>query len=121
MKATAWKRLIMKQCKEVGTMRDAFKPVIDTLSDILEQRDAAYSQFLKEGSNIIVERVSDRGAVNPVKNPLWLSWQDLNSQALKYWDSLGLTPKGLKAISEDAMKKEQSAFGAALDKILGGG
>lgn len=120
MKAKSWKNLIMKQCVEVGTMRDAFLPVIDTLSDILEQRDAAYTQFLKEGAQIVIERVSDRGAVNPTKNPLWLSWQDLNTQALKYWDSLGLTPKGLKAISDTAMKKEQSSFAEALGKIIGG-
>ena len=121
MKAKSWKNLIIKQCQEVGTMRDAFQPLIDTLSDILEQRDAAYEQFVSEGSKIIIERRSDRGAINSAKNPLWTAWQELNSQALKYWDSMGLTAKGLKAIDDAAMKaKEKSAFADALDKIIGG-
>ena len=121
MKAKTWKNLITKQCEEVGTMKEAFIPVINTLADILEQRDAAYAQFIAGGSEIVIERVSDRGARNSAKNPLWLAWQDLNVQALKYWDSLGLTPKGLKAIDDSAIKaKENSSFAGALDKILGG-
>lgn len=114
MKAKAWKATITKQCKAVGTMNDAFVSVIDTLADILEQRDAAYSQFIREGSMIIIEKTSDRGAVNPVKNPLWIAWNDLNSQALSYWRDLGLTPKGLKSIS-DAIQKEESD---PLDQML---
>lgn len=119
MKAKAWKNLIVKQCQAVGTMNEAFISVIDTLADILEQRDAAYSQFVKEGSQIVIERVSDRGAVNSGKNPLWLSWENLNTQALKYWDSLGLTPKGLKAISDNMLKSTKSDTLAEVLKGLG--
>lgn len=118
MKAKAWKNLIVKQCKAVGTMNDAFESVIDTLADILEQRDAAYEQFVEEGSKIVIEKVSDRGAVNSAKNPLWMSWESLNTQALKYWDSLGLTPKGLKSISEDMLKPvKPDALAEALEGL----
>lgn len=114
MKAKSWKTTITKQCKAVGTMNAAFVSVIDTLADILEQRDAAYTQFVREGSKIIIERTSDRGAVNSAKNPLWVAWNDLNSQALTYWRDLGLTPKGLKAISDSIQKEEANP----LDQML---
>ena len=120
MKAAAWKRSITEQCKAIGTMKPAFEAVICTLADILEQRDATYEQFIKEGAQITIEKVSDRGAVNPTKNPLYVIWNELNAQALLYWRDLGLTPKGLKAISEDALKPVKSdPFAEKLDKLLG--
>ena len=115
MKAAAWEKSIVKQCEAVGTMKPAFKSVISTLASILEQRDAAYAQFVKEGSQMIIERVSDRGAVNSAKNPLYVIWTELNSQALTYWINLGLTPKGLKAITDASAKVE---VGDPLDKVL---
>lgn len=120
MKAVAWKNKIIEQCEAVGTMRPAFEQVISTLADILEQRDQTYTRFIKEGANMIVERVSDRGAVNSAKNPLYVIWSELNSQALNYWNSLGLTPRGLKAISEEALKPEKAdPFVEKIDQLLG--
>lgn len=120
MKAATWEKSIIEQCKAVGTMKPAFKQVIATLADILEQRDKVYAQFVKEGSQMIVKRVSDRGAVNSAKNPLYVIWNELNSQALDFWKELGLTPKGLKAISEEALKPEKTdPFVEKIDQLLG--
>ena len=120
MKAAAWEKSIIEQCKAVGTMKPAFKATISTLADILEQRDATYQQFVQEGSRLVIERVSDRGAVNSAKNPLYVIWNELNSQALAYWRDLGLTPKGLKAISEEALKPEKTdPFVDKIDQLLG--
>ena len=115
MKAAAWEKSIIEQCKAVGTMKPAFKAMISTLADILEQRDATYQQFVREGSRLVIERVSDRGAVNSAKNPLYVIWAELNSQALTYWINLGLTPKGLKALTDASVKAE---VGDPLDKVL---
>jgi hypothetical protein len=39
------------------------------------------------------------------------AYNDMNAAALNYWRDLGLTPKGLKAIDEQAMKpKPKSAL-----------
>ena len=115
MKAAAWEKSIIKQCEAVGTMKPAFKSVVSTLADILEQRDAAYQQFVREGSLMVIDRVSDRGAVNSAKNPLYVIWSELNKQALDYWRELGLTPKGLKTITDTSMAE---AKGDPLDAVL---
>jgi len=122
MESKKWKSLIMRNCKSVGTMQPAFKSVIETLADILEQRDKVWEQFVSEGAQVIIERVSDRGAVNSAKNPLFVTWMDLNTQALSYWRDLGLTPKGLKAINDLMVKDaKKDPLVEALRKISGDG
>ena len=104
MKASAWRKKIEEQCNEAGTMRTAYKPVIESLALILERRDCIYKQFIDEGAQVVVERISDRGSKNKAKNPLFIAWNDLNTQALTYWRELGCTPKGLKQISDESIK-----------------
>ena len=54
------------------------------------------------------------------KNPLLVSWGDMNTSALSYWRDLGLTPAGLKKIDESAIKgKKMSALGDILRDIGG--
>lgn len=104
MDAKRWKTVIKKKMSEVGTYKPAFEKTVETLSNILEHRDAVFQQFIEEGSEYIIERISDRGAVNSAKNPLFVIWTELNTQALQYWRDLGLTPAGLKRIDESAVK-----------------
>lgn len=119
MVAKRWQRLITDQTIEIGTYKHAFDPVIADLAAILEQRDAAIKQFRAEGKQLMVQKISDRGAVNTVQNPLITLWDKLNATALAYWRDLGLTPKGLKAIDENAMKGKKSGGGMDdLAKVL---
>ena len=111
-----WRRLIKRQTKAVGTYRKTFDSVIDTLAGILAERDAVYKQYEDEGSEALVEKISDRGARNYVINPLMTLWKDLNASALAYWRDLGLTPAGLKRINEAAMQKKEK--GSALEEAL---
>ena len=109
MKKADWKRQIIEKCKNVGTYRSDF------LSAILEERDRVYKQYVAEGAQPVIDRTSDRGAVNKSKNPLLATWQDLNKDALSYWRDLGLTPAGLKKIGDDPMKSQKaSALAEAL-------
>ncbi|MDE6706852.1 MAG: hypothetical protein K2K06_07525, partial [Oscillospiraceae bacterium] len=62
MTATRWKKLIKEQTEKVGTYQPAFDSVIADLASILEQRDAAYKQFRQEGRQLMIVKVSDRGA-----------------------------------------------------------
>ena len=104
MTAKKWKSVIKKNMEKVGTYKPAFDKTIETLSSILEHRDEIYQEFLAEGAYYTVEKISDRGARNIGKNPLFVMWTELNAQALSYWRDLGLTPAGLKRIDESAVK-----------------
>ena len=118
MKASAWKHKIIAQCEAVGTYKDAFLPAIDALSRLLENRDKVYAEFLDSGAESIIEKVSDRGAVNTAINPQLRLWQELNRDALAYWRDLGLTPAGLKRIDDAAVKKPKvSALAEALKDV----
>lgn len=121
MDKKAWQKCIRSMMDGVGTYRPEFDSVIDTLADILEQRDRAYQDFLDSGAEVVIKKVSDRGAENVGKNPRLQIWADLNAQALAFWRDLGLTPAGLKRIDETAIKNEnkESALEAALKKIGG--
>lgn len=118
MKKADWKREIVKKCESVGTYKKEFLPVINTLADILEERDRVRTQYRQEGSHSVVEFVSDRGAVNKRKNPLLLTWEDLNKDALAYWKELGLTPAGLRKLNAETVKGQEAA--GSLEKLLAG-
>ena len=119
MTARQWKRQIVQQCTELGTYQESFTGAVSALADLLERRDEAYEQFKAEGCQTTVERVSDRGAVNQVVNPLLKLWQDLNRDALAYWRDLGLTPAGFKRLNlETAQAKSQGGLESLLQKMM---
>ena len=118
MDAKKWKTKITAQCKEVGTFRKAFCPVIDTLAQVLAQRDATRKELETSGGASVIEYTNKFGATNYTKNPLLVLWDDLNKSALAYWRDLGLTPAGLKKIDEAALKgKKQSTLAKALSEL----
>ena len=107
MTATKWKNLIKQQLSALGQTEKAYDSVINTLADILEQRDAVYQQYQDEGGNPVREYTNKGGATNTTKNPLLVLWDDLNKSALAYWRELGLTPSSYKKMTGDAPKKEK--------------
>lgn len=116
MKKKEWKKEILKACKEANTYQPYFEAVIDTLAQILEQRDIVHDEFVAGGSKATVIRHTERsGEENIAKNPLILMEADLNSQALAYWRDLGLTPKGLRTLTADVIERNNSV---GLDKLL---
>lgn len=117
MDVDGWIKTIKRQTKAVGTYQTNFNSVIDGLAKILAERDAVYDRYVNEGSEALIQKVSDRGAVNDVINPLLTVWKDLNTSALSYWRDLGLTPAGLKKINEAALQKKKEK-GSALEEAL---
>lgn len=113
MKRDEWKVHIKNACEEVGTYRESFEAVIDTLSTILETRDETFAAY--DGVPII-EHTNSHGETNTAKNPALMLWNDLNAQALSFWRDLGLTPAGLKKIKEGALKSDEKE--SALEKAL---
>ena len=107
MQKAGWKRKIIEQCEAVGTYKEAFLPVIETLANTLAVRDRVYKAFVDDGSRAAVAYTNKAGAENVVKNPLLVQWDDLNKSALGYWRDLGLTPAGLKKLDESAMRPQK--------------
>lgn len=92
--------------------------MIATLADILARRDKALDSFEKSGGNILVKHTNKAGATNIEQNPTLRMINDLNRDALQYWQALGLTPAGLRKINEAAMKaKKRSGLAEALKGI----
>ena len=99
MTAAKWRAKIKKQCEDKQTFDVSFNSAIDALAKILEQRDDALALYKAEGSQIIIDRISDRGSTNPTVNPLVQLMDKLNNTALAYWKELGLTPASYKKMN----------------------
>lgn len=118
MKKAQWKKKIVQNMDTVGTYKDSFLPAIETLADILERRDTAIAQWKNEGSLLMIQKYSDRGAVNTAKNPLLTLIQECEKDALTYWSQLGLTPSGLKkTFADDKEKREGQGLGEILKSL----
>lgn len=103
-----WVRKIKRDCKRAGTYKPFFDEVIKTLASILEERDQAAETWEKTGGKVIVAHTNKAGATNLEQNPALRLVNDLNRDALAYWRDLGLTPKGLKAINEQALQETKA-------------
>lgn len=115
-----WTARIKKCCKEAGTYRKCFDYAIASLGGILQKRDEAEQLFNEQGREYMLRHTNAAGAENSEQNPLVRLINDLNRDALTYWRDLGLTPKGLKAINEEAVKsegKKQSPLAEALKNL----
>lgn len=119
MKKEAWKKRIRKACVDAGTYRPYFDSVIVSLAEILETRDQVRKYYQNSGAQPIVKRTNKGGHENDEKNPILVIYDDMNKTAMAYWRELGLTPKGLKAIDEKAMKANQkkASLGDALREM----
>ena len=98
MTAKQYKRAIEKKLKENNTYLPAFDTSISVLSEMLEERERVYTEYINTGARPVIEFTSDRGAVNLKPNPLLKQWQELNAGALLYLRELGLTAAGLKKL-----------------------
>ena len=116
MTARAWKTKLKKLMEAVGTYKPAFEPTIQAAAELLEQRDLVYQQFIEEGSQAMITKTTDRGFKNTAENPLLRTWREMQAQALKYFQELGLTSASLKKINESAIKGGSEL--SALDKAL---
>lgn len=121
MTAKQWKTVINKALRDLGQTEKAYNAVIDTLADILEQRDNVYGRYVEDGCRPVCDYTNKGGATNATKNPLLVLWDDLNKSALAYWRELGLTPSSYKKMTGDAPKKEKAGgLAAALKSIEAG-
>lgn len=118
MESVEWREVITKAMVDVGSYRDSYSIAIDALADILERRDLAKAQWEKEKKKIIVNKKSDRGAVNKSKNPLLGILRECETDILSYCKDLGLTPAGMKKATSDDDEKKVSPLDS-LAQIMG--
>lgn len=116
MEAKDWLDVIVTRTKAVGTYKEEFDSIIQTLAEILEERDRVKAEYVKAGSMPYVVYISDRGSENIRENPILKQWLDLNDRCLVYWREIGLTPAGLKKITEEMGGTESNP----LESILSG-
>lgn len=119
MEKKKWKTKIIKACQDAKTYKDFFDGAIDTLAQILETRDQVHQQYVDNGSNPTIIVTTDRsGKENIHKNPLVAMETELNAQALKYWNELGLTAAGLKKLN--VAVEDEGGLEELLSKIANG-
>lgn len=113
-----WTRKINSACKKAGTYQPQFKYVIETLAQIMEDRDKVHDQYVSTGSHPTIIHTNKAKEQNVVKNPMLVMEMDLNAQALAYWRDLGLTPAGLKKLNAEVVKDKKAEGG--LEQLLAG-
>lgn len=118
MEKDEWTRKIKAACRKAGTFQPQFRYVIETLAQIMEDRDKAHEQYIASGANPTIIHTNKAKEKNIVKNPMLVMEMELNAQALAYWRDLGLTPAGLRKLNAEVVKENQG--GGNLEKILEG-
>lgn len=118
MEKAEWMRKIKAACKKAGTYQPQFTYIIETLAQIMEDRDKVHEQYVSTGSHPTIIHTNKAKEQNVVKNPMLVMELDLNAQALAYWKELGLTPGGLKKLNGEVVKDQKTSGG--LEKILEG-
>ena len=112
-----WIRKIKAACKKAGTYQPQFRYVIETLAQIMEDRDKVHDQYVATGAHPTITHTNKAKETNIVKNPMLVMECELNAQAFAYWRDLGLTPAGLKKLNADVLKDKQQSSGG-IEKIL---
>lgn len=118
MEKAEWIRKIKAACRKAGTYQPQFRYVIETLAQIMEDRDKVHEQYVSSGAHPTIIHTNKAKEQNIVKNPMLVMELDLNAQALAYWRDLGLTPAGLKKLNADVVKDKTASDG--LEKLLAG-
>ncbi|MBP3746345.1 MAG: P27 family phage terminase small subunit [Ruminococcus sp.] len=114
-----YKTAIVSQLEALHVYKAEFDLIISVFAQVLAERDAVYAQYIAEGAQPVIEKVSDRGARNTGKNPLLQSWQDLNEQCRKFSNELGLSPASLKRLSDQKIQppRQMSPLEKAIAKF----
>lgn len=108
------------QIKENMKMLETYKPEFDLTISIYASLVDQYQQLEKEFRKSKFSVVEDTGySDNKKKHPLVGSMESLRKDILAYANALGLTPAGLKKISEQSnqKKRKQSKLEQALDNF----
>ena len=93
-----------KNMKALGTYKPEFDTTISIYAGLVEQYQMLEMQF-KE-SNFKVEEKT--GADNSKRSPIVATLENLRKDILTYSNNLGLTPAGLRKISDETQVKKKA-------------
>lgn len=114
MKAETYRKKIVEQMESLGTYKEQFSLMIDTLAQILEYKDRNRAEWKKnEGLKMVMEYTNRGGETNLTKSPYYVNDLQYNEQILKYLGKLGLNPVDARRMGvtfDDGEEDELSAF-----------
>lgn len=115
MNKKQWAETIKDRCQKAGTYLEVYDLVIDQLAGIMEVKDTAEEEYEASGSSPVITYTNKGGHTNLRKNPALAVINECNQQALAYWRDLGLTPKGYKNLTGEAVDEKK---GGTLEAML---
>lgn len=122
MRKAGYIKKITSQMQSLGTYKEEYKILIDTMAQICADRDEnmsewkAYSKEHGSKSKLMaMEYTNKAGATNLSKSPYYLNNLQFNEQILKFGKALGLTPTDINKAcvdtkSDDPLDKFVASF-----------
>lgn len=109
----------VEDMKNLGTYRPEFSSAIQDYAELRTRYKILMEQFYAGGCQIEAEYTNKAGASNLRKTALYQAIQDLQRDILTHETQLGLTPAGLRKISDKAMKgKGENPFMKAFGEMI---
>ena len=102
---------VRERMEKIGVYRDEFAPTIERYVALNIEYKKLYKQYTDDGY-----RCSVPTAQGEKKAPIVTTLEALRRDILQMEDSLGLTPRGLLKIDENAFRKAKD--GAKKDRLI---
>ena len=109
--AAITKKSVRERMTALGVYRDEFAPTVDRYVQLSKEFNILYKQYADDGFRCTVEAVGGEK-----KSPVVTTLESLRRDLLQLEESLGLTPRGLLKLDENAFKKQKS--GARKDALV---
>lgn len=108
----------IKNMESIGIYRPEFNSTIRAYAEMRQQYDSLMIKFYESGCEITEEFTNKAGYTNVRKTALYLALETLRKDIVGHENILGLTPAGLKKISNSGTsKKKVSKLGKALSEL----
>ena len=97
---------IREACRNVGSYREDFEPVISRLAELYVRANLAKDQWRAEGSEFYITQTNKGGNEYYIKHPLLTEIDNTERNILQLEKELGLTPAAIRRINEAALGKK---------------
>ena len=111
-----YKKLIIKDMKDLCIYQEQFNLLIDTLAQTCEFRDKNQEEWKKSGGKMVIEYTNKAGATNISKSPYYLNNLQFNEQILKYCKELCISPSGMNKLGHPN-DNDKDEFADFMDEI----
>ncbi len=105
------KKNVMERMEAIGVYKAEFEPTIERYVSLNKEYKMLYKRYADEGFRCTVESTGGEK-----KAPIVTTLESLRRDILQLEESLGLTPRGLLKLNENAFKKSKD--GAKKDRLI---